>query len=113
MASATENVATVTMLLIELGKTWRRMMCHLRAPMAVAAWEYSRFLIRSASPRMMRALPHHPVKPMMTDEKDRRAVEDRDECDEQEEVGDRQEGVEHAHHDACRSRRRANPAIIP
>ena len=65
IASATENVATVTMLLIEFGKTWRRMMWSFRAPMAVAAWEYSRLRIKSASLLMMRALPHHNVKPMM------------------------------------------------
>ncbi len=41
------------------------MMCHLLAPMEVAAWEYSSFRINNASPRMMRAFPNHPVTPMM------------------------------------------------
>ena len=41
-------------------------MCHLLAPMAVAAWEYSSFLISSASPLIIRALPNQPVTPMMT-----------------------------------------------
>ena len=64
MASAIEKVPTVTTLLMEFGKTCRRMMWNRDPPMDVAACEYSRSRIASASDRMMRAFPHHPVNPM-------------------------------------------------
>ncbi len=66
--------------------------------MEVAAWVYSSFLINRASPRMMRAFAHQPVMPMMMIRNVVDLREDREETDQEEQVGDRQERVEDAHH---------------